>query len=167
MMRRVAWLIGLTLAIAPALPAQDSAAPADSAERERLQAAIERRFGQVVREQLGLSDDQARRLAQTEEHFRPRRRAIFRQQARLRLALQDQMLPGNAANPDSVRRLMDGIQVTRSDMLQLDQEQDREMAGFLTPVQRARYQMLRERLLIRLQEVRRQRMQGRGPLRPR
>jgi hypothetical protein len=161
MMRTLAWLVSLALVVAPTLSAQDSTGPADSAQRERLQEAIERRFGQVVRQQLGLTDDQARQLRQTEERFRVRRRAIVRRQLLLRLALQDQMRPGNAANPDSVRRLMDGLQATRADMLQLDQEQDREMAGYLTPVQRARYQMLRERLLNRLQEIRQQR-QGRG-----
>jgi periplasmic protein CpxP/Spy len=164
MMRKLVWLLSLALAVAPVLSAQDSAT-ADSAERERLQQAIERRFGQVVRQQLGLTEDQARRLRQTEERFRVRRRAIVRRQLQLQLALQDQMLPGNAADPDSVRRLMDGLQASRIDMLQLDQEQDREMAGYLTPVQRARYQMLRERLLNRLREIRRQRTQGRGSMR--
>jgi hypothetical protein len=167
MMRKLLWLLGFTMAIAPAVASQDTASGADSTERERLQEAIERRFGQVVRQQLALTDDQARQLRLTEARFRTRRRDIARRQLRLRLALQDQMLPGNAANPDSVRRLMDGLQAGRADLLRLDQAQDREMAGYLTPVQRARYQMLRERLLNRLQDVRRQRTQGGRPGRPR
>ncbi|MGH7675946.1 MAG: hypothetical protein ACREMV_11810, partial [Gemmatimonadales bacterium] len=41
---------------------------------------------------------------------------------------------------------------------------DKDMAGYLTPVQRARYQMLRQRLVERVQDVRRQRagMRGQG-----
>lgn len=163
-MRRLIWLLGMTLALTPALRAQDST---DAARRDRLQQAIERRFGEVVRRQLGLTDDQARRLRETEERFRPRRRAIVQRQVRLRGALRQQMLPGTAADPDSVRRLMSGLQTSRADLLQLDREQDQEMAGYLSPVQRARYQMLRERLLTRLQEIRRQRAQDRGPMRPR
>jgi Spy/CpxP family protein refolding chaperone len=168
-MRNFIWVLGLLLA--PVLAAQqDSAALPDSGERERLQQEIERRFGAVVQQQLGLSNDQADRLRATEERFRTRRRVIVRQQLLLRFGLQDQMRPGRAANPDSVRRLMDAMQANRGDLLRLDQEQDREMAGYLTPVQRARYQMLRERLLLRLQEVRRERAAqraGRPGLRPR
>jgi Spy/CpxP family protein refolding chaperone len=168
-MRNLIWVLGLFLV--PALAAQqDSAVLPDSGERERLQQEIERRFGAVVQQQLGLSNDQADRLRATEERFRTRRRTIVRQQLLLRFGLQDQMRPGQAANPDSVRRLMDAMQANRGDLLRLDQDQDREMSGYLTPVQRARYQMLRERLLQRLQEVRRERAaqrEGRPGLRPR
>lgn len=163
-MRKLMWVVGLVLA--PALAAQqDSSTVPDSAERERLQQEIERRFGTVVQQQLGLTNDQADKLRATEARFRARRRAVVRQQLLLRFGLQDQMRPGRAANPDSVRRLMDAIQANRSDLLQLDQAQDREMAGYLTPVQRAQYQMLRERFLRRLQEVRRERA-GQGAARP-
>lgn len=163
-MRNIVWVLGLLLG--PALAAQqDSTTLPDSAERERLQQAIERRFGVVVQQQLGLSNDQADKLRATEERFRMRRRAMVRQQLLLRFGLQEQMRPGQAANPDSVRRLMDAMQANRGDLLRLDQDQDREMSGYLTPVQRARYQMLRERLMRRLQEVRRGRA-GQGAGRP-
>jgi Spy/CpxP family protein refolding chaperone len=163
-MRNFMWVLGLLLA--PALAAQqDSTTLPDSAERERLQQEIERRFGVVVQRQLGLSNDQAGKLRATEERFRMRRRVIVRQQLLLRFGLQEQMRPGQAANPDSVRRLMDAMQANRGDLLRLDQDQDREMSGYLTPVQRAQYQMLRERLMRRLQEVRRERG-GAGAGRP-
>jgi hypothetical protein len=137
-------------------------------QRERLQEEIDRRFGQVVQQRLGLTGDQSARLRATEERFRVRRRAILRQQLALRFALDGQMRPGQAADADSVRRLMDGIQANRGELFRLEQDQDREMAGYLTPVQRAQYQMLRERLLARLQEVRRERGMGRGDrVRPR
>ena len=169
-MRKLIWMFGFVLV--PALAAQqDSMLARDSAVRDQLQQEIERRFGAVVQRQLGLTDDQAGKLRATEERFRPRRRAIMQEQVLLRMGLRDQMRPGEAANSDSVRRLMDGMQANRSALLQIEQEQDREMSGYLTPVQRARYQMLRERLVQRLQEVRRERAgQGAGravPQRPR
>ena len=165
-------LIGiLVVCLAPALAAQqDSTAPPDSAERERLQQQIEDRFGRLVQQQLQLSDDQASKLRGTEERFRGRRREIIRRQLGLRLALNSQMCPGCAANPDSVRRLMDGIDANRAELFRLQQDQDREIAGYLSPVQRARYQILRERFLRRLTEVRRERLEGREgprPVRPR
>jgi Spy/CpxP family protein refolding chaperone len=161
----------LVVCVAPALAAQqDSTAPPDSAERERLQQQIEDRFGRLVQQQLQLSDDQAVKLRGTEERFRGRRREILRRQLALRLGLNAQMCPGCSANPDSVRRLMDGIETNRAELFRLQQDQDREIAGYLTPVQRARYQILRERFFRRLTEVRRERLEGREgrrPLRPR
>ena len=166
-MRNLMGILGLVLV--PALAAQqDSVLARDSVVRDQLQQQIEQRFGAAVQRQLGLSSDQADKLRATEEKFRPRRRAIMREQLLVRLGLQDQMRPGEAANADSVRRLMDGLQANRAALLRLDQEQDQEMSGYLTPVQRARYQMLRERLLQRLQEVRRERAgSGRPGLQPR
>jgi len=98
------------------------------------------------------------------------RREIVRRQLALRLGLNAQMCPGCAANPDSVRRLMDGIEANRGELFRLQEDQDREMKGYLTPVQHARYQMLRERFFRRLTEVRRERLErreGRPPVRPR
>ena len=163
-MRRLMWLVGLVLV--PALAAQDSSAAGDAAERERLQQQIEDHVAQRVKQQLGLSDDQANRLRSTEENFRQRRRDLFQRQLTIEQGLRDQMRPGVAANSDSVRRLMDVRQAARADQLRLDQDQDREMAGYLTPVQRAQYQMIRERIRLRLQQLRRERIerrQGGGP----
>ena len=160
-MRTLIWMLGLVLV--PALAAQqDSLIARDSVVRDQLQQEIERRFGAAVQRQLSLTDDQAGKLRATEERFRPRRRAIMREQLLLRMGLRDQMRPGEAANSDSVRRLMDGMQANRSELLRIEQEQDREMSGYLTPVQRARYQMLRERLVQRLQEVRREQRERAG-----
>jgi hypothetical protein len=86
----------------------------------------------------------------------------MQQQVERRRALEDQMQPGVAANSDSVRKLMDGIQTGRAEMLRIEQDQDREMAGYLTPVQRARYQQMRERFMQRVGELRMERREGRG-----
>lgn len=169
-MRKLTWVLALLLGAPVLAGQQDSTPPPDSAERERLQQQIEDRFAQVVQQQLRLNNDQVTKLRGTEERYRARRREIVRRQVALRFALNGQMCPGCAANPDSVRRLMDGIDANRGELFRMQQEQDREMAGYLTPVQRAQYQMLRERLVRRLGEVRRERLQGgvqRRPFRPR
>jgi len=156
------WLV-LALVLAPGLAAQEPAAPQrpDTAEAERLRAQIEERFAQHVQEQLRLTPDQATKLRASQERFGSQRRALARQQMERRRALQDQMQPGIAANADSVRKLMDGVQAGRSAMLKIDQDEDREMAGYLTPVQRARYQEMRARLHQRVNEMREQRRGGR------
>lgn len=160
-MRKLMW--GLSLFLAPGLAGQqDSTLTPDSAEREQLQQRIEDRFAQVVQQQLQLSNDQVTKLRGTEERFRARRRDLVRRQLQLRFALNGQMCPGCAADADSVRKLMDDLEANRGDLFRMQQDQDREMTVYLTPVQRAQYQMLRERLLRRLAEVRRERL-GRRP----
>jgi hypothetical protein len=137
----------------------------DSVQAGRLRAEIERRFAERVRTDLGLTDDQALKLKATQERFGVRRRELMRQQWLHRQALQRQMQPGVAAQPDSVRVHMDGLQAGRGEMFKLEQDEDREMAGYLTPVQRARFQFMRQRLMERANELRRGR-EERGRMGP-
>lgn len=148
---------------APVAGQQPPRPPADTAEAGRLRRQIEDRFSQHVKEELRLSDDQATKLRATQERFGERRRGLMRQQAERRMALNDQMQPGVAANSDSVRKLMDGLQGGRAEMLKVEQDEDREMAGYLTPVQRARYQEMRRRFLDRVNEMRQERRGRMGP----
>jgi hypothetical protein len=139
----------------------------DTTGAELLRLEIERRFAQRVQADLGLSDGQMRQLKATQDRIGPRRRQLVREAIGYRLALQGQMRPGVAANPDSVRIYMDGIQRVRAQQLALDQEEDRELAAFLTPVQRARLQMMKARLLERANDLRRARQGRMGADRPR
>jgi len=137
-------------------------APSDTAEAGRLRAQIEQRFNDRVKQELNLNADQATKLRDTQERFGTRRRDVMQQQLARRRALENQMQPGIAANSDSVRKLMDGMQAGRAEMVKIEQDQDREMSGYLTPVQRARYQQMRERLMQRVGEMRMERREGRG-----
>lgn len=135
----------------------------NQAEAQRLRAQIEQRFAQRVQQDLKLSSDQGTKLRATQERFGPRRRTLMQQQMARRRALEDQMQPGVAANSDSVRKLMDGIRGGRAEMFKIEQDEDQEMAGYLNPVQRARYQHMRERFIQRVGEMRREgRGMGRG-----
>jgi len=164
-MKRMWWIVAL--AVTPSLAAaQVGPRPMpDSVQAGRLRAEIERRFAERVRTDLGLTDDQALQLKATQERFGVRRRELMRQQWLHRQALQCQMQPGVAAQPDSVRIHMDGLQAGRGEMLKLEQDEDREMAGYLTPVQRARFQFMRQRLMERANELRRGR-EERGRMGP-
>ena len=158
-------VLSLAVLLAPGLAAQQRdtvAQRGDSAEAGRLRTQIEDKFRGRVQEELKLSPDQVTKLRTTQERYNGRRRTVMQQQLERRRALEDQMQPGIAANSDSVRKLMDGIQTGRAEMLRIEQDQDREMAGYLTPVQRARYQQMRERFMQRIGEMRMERRETRG-----
>jgi hypothetical protein len=166
-MRRILWLIVGVLAVVgrPAL-AQDDADGDPEAARMRQQ--IEARFGAQIQEMLGLSDQQAGQLRTTFTTFAPKRRAMEREQRAIKQALQGQLRPGVAASPDSVARLTDRLLAMKVTYAQSFVDEDRDMARYLTPVQRAQFQVMRERLMARIEDIRRQRQQD-GPrgLRPR
>jgi len=157
-------VLSLAVLVAPGLGAQQrDSLPRDTAEARRLRGEIETRFATRVQEELKLSPDQTTKLRATQERFGTRRRTLMQQQMQRRRALEDQMQPGVAANADSVRKLMDGIRNGRSEMLKIEQDEDQEMSGYLNPVQRARYQRMRERFMTRVGEMRREgRGMGRG-----
>lgn len=163
---RAPWIaVVLAIGFATATAAQ-APVDEDTAGAELLRLEVERRFTERVKSDLGLSDEQVRKLKATQERVGPRRRLLIRQMIGYRLSLQGQMQPGVAANPDSVRTYMDALQRLRGEQVALDQEEDREMAAYLTPVQRARFQMMRLRLLERANELRRERRGRLGPNRP-
>ncbi len=76
------------------------------------------------------------------------------------------MRPGVAANDQAVSRLVDAILATRGAMVQTFQDEMAELGTVLSPVQRAQYLLLRDRLLQRVQELRQERQAegGRPPL---
>ncbi len=160
-MNHVRWLLVMVLA-ASGLRAQTPADTGDDAEVQQLQQRIRQRWNERVRQDLDLSNDQATRLQATEGRFLARRRELARDQRAVADALHRQLQPGVAANSDSVRKLMDARDRNRAALAQLEGDEDREIAGYLSPVQHARYQALREQLRRRIQEIREQR-RGAGP----
>lgn len=169
-MNRFAWI--LLLALTPALAAQEpdsgAAPPADQAEARQLREQIRQRWNERVRSTLGLTDDQAAKLQATEGRFEEQRQPI---RARLRETNQALTAELESATPnqDRVRELMNQRQQHQLELQQVNRNEDREMQGYLTPVQRARYQEERRRfqehVRAALQQRREQRRQM--PARPR
>lgn len=157
--RRMAGLLAVLVTLGTAGLAAQSREP--SADVEMLRQQVEERFSERVRQELGLSDDQAEKLRATSREFALKRRDLFREDRRTRLALGEQMRPGTAADQDSVARLTEKIGQSRSDLSRSYQD-ELEAMTFLTPVQRARYFQLRERLLERVRDAQ-SRRQGMTP----
>ena len=166
-------VLGLAVLLASPLAAQQrdtTQVQRDTAEAGRLRQQIEQRFSQRVQQDLNLTSEQAAKLRATQERYSARRRTLAQQQIDRRRAIDGQMEPGVAANQDSLRRLLDAQRTGRAEIARVDQDEDQEMSGYLTPVQRARYQQMRARLMERVQEMRLERRDGRmgqGLQRPR
>ena len=110
----------------------------------------------LLRERVGLSDDQLRRLAPVARSFTERRQALFRQERATRQALR-QELSGAPTDQARVAAQIDTLLALQRRRLDLAAEEQRELAAFMTPAQRARYLALQEHLRRRAEELRRSR----------
>jgi len=163
-MKRLAWMV--MMVVAPTLAAQvpgDSGAaqpPADAAEAQQLREQIRRRWNDRVRSTLGLSDEQATKVQATEQRFEAQRQPVRAQQRELNQALKAE-LAASTPNQDRVRQLMNEQQNNQLRLQQINRDEDREMQGYLTPVQRARYHEERRRFQERVAELIRHRREQR------
>ena len=171
-MKRTMWhavTLGLALCAASAVHAQNPPQPADSGaaqpfegrgqgmmggRREQLRAQIEERFAQRVKMELGLNDQQMDKLRVALRADRDRRLHVQDRERDLRGAMADQMRPGVAANQDSLARLQDALVQNHIARAQLEQQEQRELSQFLTPVQRTRLMYMRQMLIQRIQTIR-------------
>lgn len=135
------------------------------AERQMLQRQVRQAFAKAVRRQLNLSDDQMRKLQSVDLKYERERIALLRDERQARQGLKSTM--DDSANVDQAK--VDGYlsqlvkaQRTRADLLEGEQK---ELTGFLTPLQRAKYFAMKERLNRRMQELAQQNV-ARGAVEP-
>jgi Spy/CpxP family protein refolding chaperone len=138
----------------------------DSAQGPRMGSAemrqrIEERFTERVKTELGLTDEQTTKLKEVASGWFDKRRAMEGEERNLREALQGQLRPGVAANSDSVTRIVNQLLDLKVKYAESYREENKQL-GFLTPVQRAQYYSLRERLLDALKQARASRRAGPG-----
>ena len=148
----------LFILVAGPLAAQDQGPPA----RESLRRQVLDRFMQNFMQQAGLTDEQRvefQRMSQ--RHFRGRAQQDQHRRQLVR-ALDEQMRPGVAANPDSVSALLESFVVLGEEMAAAVRAQQEEYAAFLTPVQRGLFVIHYERFQRQIQSVQRRQIPRRG-----
>jgi len=134
--------------------------PPPSAERDSLEARVRQRMAEVVRRQLGLNNDQMRKLGETNRRFEVQRRDLLTRERDVRMDLRDEMESGDTTRQAQVARLLDQmlvVQRQRTDQLEAEQK---ELATFLTPIQRAKYFAMEEQIRRRVMEMREQGMRA-------
>jgi hypothetical protein len=132
-------------------------AGAPAPQRQRLEARLRQRLWSVTKNRVGLTDDQMTRLAQTSRPFDVQRRQLATQERQERLALRSEILAGPSADQQRVASSLDHVLDLQRRRVQLQIDEQRALAGFMTPVQRARYAALQEQLRRRADNLRRQR----------
>jgi len=141
--------------------AGDSGSPRPGIERLRA----------VVQQRLQLTDDQTARLRETSQRYAEQRKALLRDERDARRTVRDEVSRGDAADQPRVQSALDRLYATQQRRTELAASEQRELAGFLTPTQRAQYAGMQERAFRAAQEIRQRRdaaglTRGLPPARP-
>jgi len=123
-------------------------------ERQALQRRVADAFAGVVQRELRLEPPQMQNLRRVEQKYEQQRRTIQRDERQTRLNLLQAMQDSVSPDQNKIARYLDDLvqgQRRRADLLESEQK---EFSGFLTPLQRAKYFALRERMNRRVQELR-------------
>lgn len=111
------------------------------------------RFMQTYRIQAGLTDRQFVQFRREMRRTFEERAALQRRQRTLYLALEGQMRPGVAADADSVRGLLDGLERVQQEQVDQFKAERKAYAEFLNPVQVAQLVLAWQRLQQQVQQV--------------
>lgn len=106
----------------------------DSLRRKQMQG----RMGDLLKQRFGLSDAQVTKFGETNKKFAERARLIGEQDRDLRMAMRDEMLRPDSARSSLLSALLDKQAAVRRQRAELADARDKELASFLTPLQRAK-----------------------------
>jgi len=130
--------------------------------RMRLQRQIRQEFTRAVRTQVGLTDDQMRKLAPINQKYVAQRQALARQERDARLSLRAELMK---EEPDQARVADYSAQLQEIPHKRLDMNdaEARELSTIMTPVQLAKFRALEERVQRQMNAMRRPWGDGMGP----
>jgi periplasmic protein CpxP/Spy len=132
--------------------------------RERVppqdRAALDQRFQQrlatFMQKQLGLNDEQTRRMSEVNQKYEARRMDLVRRERDARVAMRKQLMDstGVAPNEDRVAQLLQDLGRMQHERLDLNDAEQADLAKFLTPSQRAKYLGIQEQMRRRIEQFR-------------
>ena len=126
---------------------------APSGNRLALERQFRERTAKLAQQRLGLSDAQLEKLERSNARFAPQLRQLAAQERDIREQLRQEMMAGNSANQQHVSDLLDASLRLQKQRIAVVESEQRDLAGFLTPVQRARYIFLQAQFKKRAQEL--------------
>jgi periplasmic protein CpxP/Spy len=140
--------------------AQNVRAPAN-ANRPALEQQFRERVAKLAQQRIGLSDAQMTQLEQSNARFAPELNRIAMQERQTRQQLRME-LTSPTPNQDHVNALIDQSLQLQQQRITVVQQEQKDLARFMNPVQRARYIALQQQFRRRAQELARQDPAQRG-----
>lgn len=145
------------LAAAQRAPNVD-ARPRGAPPRAQMELQLRQRLWGIAKQRVGFTDTQMTQLERTSRTFDQRRRALALEERAERVTLREQLLlADDKVDQDRVAKALDRLHQLQRDRIDLQIAEQKEFAGFMTPVQRAKYAALQEQLRRRVDSLRRAR----------
>ena len=146
----------------PPPPAGDSAGQQARPDRAALEQQVRQRIATVTKQQLGLTDAQMTKLEESNRKYDEKRRIVVDQERDIRMSLRDEMLRPDSARQGQVAALLDRVIKTQRQRVDIQEQEQKELSGFLTPMQRAKYFALEQQVRQRVNQMRQAQQMGGG-----
>ena len=122
--------------------------------REQMEQNFRAQLASLLKTQLGLNEDGMRQLSEVNQRFDRQRRELVRREMMTRRGMREEALRGDSANGARIDQLMaDQFKIDR-ERIDLTEAEQRELAKFLTPVQRAKYLGVQEQIRRQMDQMR-------------
>jgi Spy/CpxP family protein refolding chaperone len=146
--------LSLSVCSAGAVFAQEPSVTSPQGNRPALEQQLRMRMAEVLRKRLNLTDAQMTQLQQVNGKYAPQIAALATQERQTRQQLRTQI---TAPTPDQaqVSQLIDALLRFQRQRVDLVDAEQKDLGGFLTPVQRAQYMALQAQLKRRADQLRR------------
>ena len=163
-LRRLALVALLPCAavVAQAQGAFGGAGRGNAPRRAQMEQQMRRNLWQIAKQRIGFTDAQMVQLERTSQRFDDRRRALATEERGQRMILRQELVADEKADQDRVAKALDRLHQLQRTRVDLQIEEQHEFAGFMTPVQRAKYAALQEQVRRRVDDLRRQRPDSAG-----
>ena len=145
--------LGLTAGVADAQPVR---APEATANRPELEQQFRQRVAKLAQNRIGLTDAQMAQLEQSNARFAPQFNQVAAEERETRRQLRAEMTSGGQPNQQHVSDLLDKSVQLQKQRIAIVETEQKDLARFMTPVQRARYIALQQQFRRRSQELARQ-----------
>ncbi|HET7586271.1 MAG TPA: hypothetical protein VFK13_15265 [Gemmatimonadaceae bacterium] len=133
--------------------------------RAQLEQQFRQRLALVMQRQLGLTDDQLKQVGDVSRKYEPERAALNARERSARVALRQEIAAGDRADQRRVDDLLQELFRVQRARLDVTEREQRDLARFLTPVQRVKFLTIQDRLRQQMESMQRQRERRNGAMR--
>ena len=145
-MKSIHVLVALSVAMPAFASAQAERGGQQNPNRAAMEQRVRERMASMIQKRLGLNDEQMKKLAETNRRFDERRRLLHDQERDIRMGMRDEMLRGDTANQAKVGDYLDRLLKVQRQRLELVEQEQKDLSGYLTPVQRVRFHALQNEM---------------------
>jgi len=123
------------------------------ANRPALEQQFRERVAKLTQNRVGLNDAQMAQLEQSNARFAPQLAQVAAQERETRRQLRVEMTSAGQPNQQHVSDLLDASLTLQKERIGIIEEEQKDLARFMNPVQRARYIALQQQFRRRAQEL--------------